>query len=446
METKDESPKRRKSEDYMKLWRSEAQNHYRTEKFKAIDKKEDKEKAENILAERAVKKVEEKPQIAVNKVSDFFNNRFFSWFYHYFRSRFGKKHEFLNYLSSGNDNGIYKLEKTSPAEKEGVSIALVSDWATDTKESDDIAKLVKSYNPDYSIHLGDTYFVGMNDEMYINFLAEDSSWYRGTSGSFSLLGNHEMYSRGISYFRDLLPTMGIKSQEQNKYLGQKASYFCLENDHWRIISLDTGYNSVGIPVIEWIFPAKCEFEEGIMNWLDKTLDLKNDKRGIVLLTHHQYCSAFEGEYKKPAEQMASIIGQERNVLWFWGHEHRLSVYGKYKSEKGITAYGRCIGHGGMPVEFKEKVKEDKAKECSLILFDQRVCERVENIDIGFNGFVMLNINEEELSAEYVDIKNKVLFKEVWTSDKQTGQIKGKEINIISNDLSIYERDVNKAIE
>ncbi|MDQ3020801.1 MAG: metallophosphoesterase [Bacteroidota bacterium] len=432
MEEKEKPEIKREAKDYLNLWRSEAQNHYRTAKNKAESKKEEKKKGI--------------PKSAGNKVTDFFHNRIFSWAYHYFRSRFGAKNEFLNYTST-EDNGVYKLEKTSSEDKAGISIALVSDWATDTDQSNKIASLVQDREPDYSIHLGDTYFVGMKIEMDISFLSKESCWYRGTSGSFSLLGNHEMYSRGVSYFKDLLPSMGIYSKEQNKYLGQKASYFCLENEHWRIISLDTGYNSVGTPIIEFIFPAKCELEESIMNWLDKTLDLKNDKRGIVILTHHQYCSAFEGDYKKSAEQLASIIGKERNVLWFWGHEHRLTAYGKYKTENGITAYGRCIGHGGMPVEFKEKIKEDKAKECNLVLYDDRKLTKIENMDIGYNGFAMLNINGEELSAEYIDSNDEMLFKEVWISDNQSGQIKGKEIivNCKDKDFIVYADDVKKAI-
>jgi len=418
---------KRDKEDYVDLTRSEAQNHYRTETTK-----EEKKKA--------------KEQVAVNKISDFFESKFFSWFYHYFRSRFGPRHDFLNYENQIDDNGIYKMEKTSDAGSPGISIALVADWATDTNESDKIGALINSYETDYSIHLGDIYFVGMKDEIAQNFFNDNCSWYRGTSGSFSILGNHEMYSRGISYFRDLLPTLGVYSKKNNKYRGQKASYFCLENDYWRIISLDTGYNSVGIPIIEYIFKAKHNFHDDIMKWLEGTLDIKNDKRGIIFLTHHQYCSAFEEDYKKAAEQLALLIGSERKVLWFWGHEHRLAVYGKYKREKGLTVYGRCIGNGGMPVEFKHKIKDDKAKECNLVLYDERKNTEIKDINIGYNGFVLLNINETELTAEYFDIHNELLFKETWTADNLSGEIKGKEIEIISRDLTLYQNDIKKAIE
>lgn len=414
---------KRESKDYIDLTRSEAQNHYRTEDTKAEVKVQ-------------------KEQTAMNRLSNFFESKWFSFFKHYIKSRFGPKHKFQNYLSEVSDNGIYKLEKTSPESKPGISIALVSDWATDTNESDRIGVLIENREPDYTIHLGDTYFVGMKDEIRVNFLSDNSSWYRGTSGSFSLMGNHEMYSRGISYFRDLLPTLGVYSKEQKKYLGQKASYFCLENEHWRIISLDTGYESVGIPLIEYIFKPKCGFPDDIIKWLSETLNLKNDKRGLVFLTHHQYYSAFEEEYNKPAEQLASIIGDDREVLWYWGHEHRLAIYGKNKREKGITAFGRCIGHGGMPVEFKAKLDQDKAIKYDLQIHDARKNTEIKNIDIGYNGYVIMNINGTALATEYYDIRDELLLTEKWEA-AETGNINLMSMDIYSKELSVIKENVKK---
>ncbi len=54
-----------------------------------------------------------------------------------------------------------------------------------------------------------------------------------------------MYARGTSYFDTLLPKMGMTGQSP-----QRASFFCLENEHWQIIALDTGYNSIKWPLLE----------------------------------------------------------------------------------------------------------------------------------------------------------------------------------------------------
>jgi hypothetical protein len=61
-----------------------------------------------------------------------------------------------------------------------------------------------------------------------------------------------MYALGGSaYFDRMLPTLGLI--EGGFSQGQKASFFCLENEFWRVIALDTGYNSVGLPLLEYIF-------------------------------------------------------------------------------------------------------------------------------------------------------------------------------------------------
>jgi hypothetical protein len=65
-----------------------------------------------------------------------------------------------------------------------------------------------------------------------------------------------MYARGYAYFDRMLPRLGPITN--GKTHGQKASYFCLENQHWRIIALDTGYDSIGWPLLNMCFnrPAR----------------------------------------------------------------------------------------------------------------------------------------------------------------------------------------------
>src|SRR5882672_11489454 len=141
---------------------------------------------------------------------------------------------------SGN-NGIFKIPKDS---QETTSVALLSDWASDTVESQCIA--AQAGTNDYSIHLGDTYYVGNEKEIAYNFNTDQGgTWPYGSLGSFAMLGNHEMYSSGKVYFTQLLPYMGnYEPGQDNVVQTQKASFFCLENDYWRIIGLDTGYDSL----------------------------------------------------------------------------------------------------------------------------------------------------------------------------------------------------------
>jgi hypothetical protein len=82
-------------------------------------------------------------------------------------------------------------------------------------------------------------------------------------------------------------------------------------------------------------------------------------------------------------------------------------------EGGVTAHGRCIGHGGMPVELPKSVLHDFAAE----FVDMRIYPNDENLAIGFNGFAKMTLSGNRLSLDYVDLKGTLVFSEVWTADR-----------------------------
>jgi hypothetical protein len=312
---------------------------------------------------------------------------------------------------------------------------MAGDWATGTREAEAVIESMapRESPPDYTIHMGDVYYVGDEASIQETCLGKASpnngftpvAWRRGRLGSFALNGNHEMYASGEAYFSTFLPTLGIV--ENGTPAGQRVSYFCLENKHWRVIGLDTGYYSRGLPflwILAGIFPfllPGCKLHDDILKWLRNEVRLQDDRdRGLILLTHHQYCSEFEEHYTKAAKQLAEFIG--RPVLWFWGHEHRLAIYHLQGSEK-IQAHGRCIGHGGMPVQ-----RRDPRNPEQLIYFDNRVYAEDDNF--GWNGYVTLEFDGPQLCVRYFDIgsirggSNNLLFQENWTVSGQ-GQLSVK---------------------
>lgn len=364
-------------------------------------------------------------------IGDFFTKSLWSWLSHYIKSRFGRKFPYPSYQLP--ETGIYEL-----ATDQVTKLAVTSDWATDTPESFDIALEIKKKEPDYTVHVGDTYFVGAPSEINSNFVEQGSPWVRGTTGSFAVLGNHEMYARGDAFFERLLPTLGLRN-EAGAYTGQKAGYFCLQNDHWRILGLDTGYHSTGRPIIEFLpgFSPDCRFDDEQMEWLEKTVKLgdKSDKRGLLIFSHHQFISAFckESEYPKPAQQLASLLGSDRTILWLWGHEHKLAIYGKIQEKSGLSVYGRCIGHGGTPVEVQSKNFELCTKQNgyeALVGFDKRKQKTVNKTDLGYNGYVVCHIDNEAITLDYVDNIGPLL-SEKWVADLKTGAIQGK-IEVLSD--------------
>jgi hypothetical protein len=241
------------------------------------------------------------------------------------------------------------------------------------------------------------------------------------------MGNHEMYSMARAYYEDLLPSLGPRDAATGKYVGQQASYFCLHTDHWLIIGLDTGYNSVSFPFVWNSFRNNGQLPDPLISWLRKEVRLAEDPRGIVLLSHHQYVSGFhkEKEYSKVGQQIGDLIGKDRPVLWVWGHEHRLAFYGKQHNPAGLTAYGRCIGNGAMPVELeKMQVDQQKAKLAQLVGYDARIRDTIDRDNtVGHNGFALMTLNADKLSVEYFD-EEKLLLKETWTADLANKTIRG----------------------
>jgi hypothetical protein len=333
------------------------------------------------------------------------------WLWQYLSHRLGRRHPFQTYAASDPDQGVYKLAGDGE-----IRLALAGDWATGTDEANAVAVLMTAFKPHYSIHLGDVYYVGDDDEADENFLGiknpdndfEPCRWPAGSRGSFALNGNHEMYALGYAYFRNMLPTLGIDAG--GKPAGQKASFFCLENEHWRIIAIDTGYNSIGWPVLEYIVQPGCALRPELIDWLRKVVQpRKDDPRGIIILGHHQVYSRYDYWYPQQATQLAEFFAGP--VLWFWGHEHRMAIYQKYTVDGGIAAFGRCIGHGGMPVDLPPA--QPKYAQCIVEFTDDRHYRNDENLTIGFNGYAELTLKDNQATVGYVDVYGKRIFSETW---------------------------------
>jgi len=115
----------------------------------------------------------------------------------------------------------------------------------------------------------------------------------------------------------------------------------------------------------------------------------------------QYVSRFDHCYPKPAQQLAEFFS--RPVLWLWGHEHRLAIYEEAKMEGGVTAFGRCIGHGGMPVDLPRKTP---LHDFEVEFVDERLYPNDENLVVGYNGFANMTLRDDRMTLDYVDVRGR----------------------------------------
>ena len=371
--------------------------------------------------------VELAPDSKFPKLSAFFNKNVWPWIWNYLKGIFRRK--FRPYPKySSTDTGIYAIRAADGGAE--IKLSIVGDWGTGTGESYEVACRIGEFQPDYTLHLGDIYYVGGDTEVRENFLGvkvpgdvyTPVKFPRGKVGTLSIPGNHEMYGGGAPYFTEIIGPQGYC--ETGTGGKQATSYFCLESEQWRVVGIDTGYNSVGVPILGSIpfinriplFSADCKLEDNLIEWLRSNVKPQSNKKATLLLGHHQYYSVYEAAYPRPAKQLKEFFG-DQNVVWIWGHEHRLSIYDLHSPDKNINCYGRCLGNGGMPVEL-----EKTGKKKPLLFQDPRGLSEATQYQVGdgtfagWNGHVNVVLAGAVMTLKYYDLNGRELFSESFTSD------------------------------
>ena len=102
----------------------------------------------------------------------------------------------------------------------------------------------------------------------------------------------------------------------------------------------------------------------------------------------------------------------------------MAVYGCYAVKDGIACWGRCIGHGGMPVELGGP-KTDSP--CPLVTFDGRIYQCLKDGPVGYNGLVNCTFEGNTFTAVYLDLKGTEMLRECWRVDPN-GSLQGVSIS------------------
>ena len=298
-------------------------------------------------------------------------------------------------------------------------VALLADWGGDNPAARHIASVARKQKPDIAIHLGDIYYGGIEGECetFLQLWPFQSNMQHPAIGippgsSFALNGNHEMYSGGEAYFDLVL-----------KAFGQPQPFFCLENERWRLIGLDTAYNGGRLKPNDASDPMT-----GQWNWLIEILK-KSDGKKNILMTHHQPLSAHTAEFNDSQslrEDIAALMAtqgvpSDSIFGWFFGHEHRCAVY--KDSETPFNA--RLIGNGCIPHQVQTENEADP--KCTPF---EKVNRRQTDPNSGAatSMFVMLSFSDTgpELLIQYIDEDFEVWGSEVWDAAK--GRLGGAPFN------------------
>jgi len=229
-------------------------------------------------------------------------------------------------------------------------VVLVGDWGTGLPRAQKVAAEIRKVldegkannRQQHVVHLGDVYYAGWQREYENRFLpywpvrADEAD----TITSWSLNGNHEMYTGGHAYFDFLLRDPRFKKQEQ-------SSFFRLFNNSWDILALDTAWDDAGL------IDRRGVLKDPQADWIRSVLNIS--KRQTVLLSHHQLFTVYdqEADALKLDDKLKAVLDLNRITAWFWGHEHRCMLFNPFDE----VQFGRCIGHGGVPV-YMQHAKED----------------------------------------------------------------------------------------
>lgn len=295
------------------------------------------------------------------------------------------------------------------------TVALLADWGGDNPAARHIASVAKKQNPNIAIHLGDIYYGGIASECetFLQLWPFQTNLQYPVLGvppgtSFALNGNHEMYSGGEAYF-DLVLTA----------FHQPQPFFCLENNHWRLIGLDTAYNDGRLKPSGPDDPMTTQW-----NWLVAILSTNDGKKNI-LLTHHQPLSAHAQEFgdSQPLRNdFAALLATEGVAPdavfgWFFGHEHRCAIY----NDSQTTFNARLIGNGCIPHEVQTEDTADPG--CTPF---NKVNRRQTDPDSGAatSMFALLSFTDSagQVLIEYIDEDFEVWGSEVWDATK--GRLNG----------------------
>jgi 3',5'-cyclic AMP phosphodiesterase CpdA len=270
-------------------------------------------------------------------------------------------------------------------------IAIVGDWGTGQQDAKALLAAIARKKPHVVIHLGDVYYAGTQFEMDNYFLSIWKSTLDLTkTRTFSLAGNHDMYSGGRPYYAMI------------QALGQPASYFCLRNDNWQFVALDTGLHDD-----DAFASSPTYLEDTEVQWLSDKMQTAGGRR-TVLLSHHQLFTAFDsvgGGAAVNPKLSAQVGGLLPGVTaWFWGHEHNQVIYERYQ---GVLA--RCVGHGGYPVGITEIPAAQAFPDVPVAALTLS-----KGASFYSHGYVIVDLNGPKATASYYqssDPENTPMFTE-----------------------------------
>jgi hypothetical protein len=272
-----------------------------------------------------------------------------------------------------------------------LKIAIAGDWGTgdwrtsaNPSPSTKVCKQIAILQPNLTIHLGDVYYAGSQDEE-THILVK--SWPRGSAGSLALNSNHEMYSGCGPYF-DAIGASPFLMQNQ-------CSYFALENKNWVVVGLDSAYfaDEYGM------------YREGSLSRDGKGVEQVDflraqaaKKKKLILLTHHNgLAEDGSSEMAIWSQVMGAFPKDAGPEYWYWGHMHA-GVWYNVQSNGAAVVNCRCCGHGALPCGQAPNL----SKSTNIIWNEDRCAGDPDIPQRVLNGFAVISLDGPKITETFYD--------------------------------------------
>jgi hypothetical protein len=238
-----------------------------------------------------------------------------------------------------------------PAEADladGARLILVGDWgsglpralAVGALMAGKVGEALSDGRQVHVIHLGDVYYSGDKGEYDSRLLAPwpvTADQAAAGVGSWSLNGNHDMYSGGWAYSDHLLADPRFRGQRCAD--DKPTSFLRLRGTQWDVIGLDTSWdpNPLTLGQRAVLEDPQAAFVESVAA----------EGRKLLVLSHHQLMSVYSpGDLGKVLPtKLAGVLRSGQIAGWIWGHEHRCMAFEATPEVR--SPY--CLGNGGVPV-------------------------------------------------------------------------------------------------
>jgi hypothetical protein len=274
-----------------------------------------------------------------------------------------------------------------PTPDKPLDVVLFADFGNGLYPARYMAKQFADLAAPYAIHLGDVYYAGTRLEVDEHLWQPLWPTFDKTE-VFSVVGNHEMYSRGA-------PWLAFTDEKRRQFPArqrQQGPYFRIVTERFQIVALDTEWAGHGR-----LDPSQREIGR---QWLREG---RNDRTTILLTSNHPHTW---GSTKKSAlyDDIKPLLDEGLVDLWFWGNVHHGALY---EPTPELPFVGSCLGHGGYPyytiAAGKPSVAPLRWAETAH-RFDPWPIRR----DVGNNGFCRMRLRHDgTLDLEYVDWMGRV---------------------------------------